>query len=643
MKYLLFFLVDLAISRSLFSQREIPEFGKIDIADLKLQSCPFEPGASAMKLFDVQEIEFDPFGYTIKLTTERRVRIKIFNPQGYKYATFRIPYSTKKSVMKIKDLSAVVYSLDSHGQIKTENLENEDFLKEKNKDNIGIINFTFPNLKPGSVVEFRFKKLEKDVIQLDPWTLQDEIPTAYTSTILTIPTDFNVKTKLYGTDTVYETTKTGEKGRYAIEKRTYYKENIASFQSEPFMSSFNDNLQKMVFLLLPKRFLFSIPDVAWRFFGHILLISQSFGDQLKKTIPGTEAIIDSAKKISDFEKRVGFIYEAVKKRMTGKGEQTMYANNILEAWDDKAGNTADINIILINLLQKAGINCFPLLISTRDHGKINKDFPSFGQLNGVDVLAKDTSNNRFLLMDASLKYQSHLNPPFNVLNREGYLLEENNMQWVNIIDSRQLMKENINISASINSNGKIQGSAFCIYYDYAKSYMLDSSAKEEKENKYLDKTPLGLKIDSIKYENLEDNHEPLVQKIYFTCEPQNSNNFYFINPQILSSPKENPFIKQIRNTDIDFGCNQRHTLVLELEIPDSFEVDHLPGNIIVRAPDSSFFYKRIYTSDSVHIHLSQTFEIDQPIFNKEDYKSVQEFFEKAYHLMSEEIILRKRK
>ena len=152
----------LLLSTSSFSQKILPEFGKIDAADLQLKSCSFEPDASAMKIFDIQNIEFNLGDYDAKLVTERRVRIKVFNQTGYKYASIRIPYFKKSGYSKIKDLDGIIYNLDSTGKIIIQKLEKKDFFKEKAEENIRVLNFTFPNLKPGSVIEFRYKKVENN-------------------------------------------------------------------------------------------------------------------------------------------------------------------------------------------------------------------------------------------------------------------------------------------------------------------------------------------------------------------------------------------------------------------------------------------------------------------------------------------------
>ena len=173
MKKLILLLVLSGAALSAAAQKAIPDFGKIDKADLLLSACPFETSAKAMKLLDLQEIEFEYDYYSSKLVTEKRVRIKVFNEKGYKHASIRIPYFSKRRVTRIKDLEGIVYNLDASGNVTIQKLEKKDFFKEKTEDNIGIINFTFPNLKPGSVVEFRYRKIEKDITRIDSWIIQD--------------------------------------------------------------------------------------------------------------------------------------------------------------------------------------------------------------------------------------------------------------------------------------------------------------------------------------------------------------------------------------------------------------------------------------------------------------------------------------
>jgi hypothetical protein len=633
----------LASSSALVAQKKIPAFGEIDPAELQLKSCSFEPEAHAVKLFDVQEIEFDIFSSSSRLKTERRVRIKIFDEQGYKHANISIPYFSKRGIAKIKQLHAVIYNLDASGKIIKEELTKKDFFKEKAVENVKVVNFTFPNLKPGSIIEYSYTRIENDILQITPWLIQGEIPVLFSSTQIQTPANSRIEKKIWGADTIEQ--KTDLIRAENFRKTVFYKEKVASFTPEPYMSSHKDNLMRVSFLLIPRTNFFinflTNSDFVWKYAGSNLMTSSRFGGQIKKLIPGTETIIDSAKLISSIQERIIFVYESVKRRIPEKEEQTLYPDNLAEAWNARSGNTAEINLILLNLLQKSGVQSFPLLISTRDNGEVNMQFPSVGQMNGVDILATDS--NKVYILDASLKFQSSQNPPFNILNRNAYLLNEKDMRWVWVDDERPLLKEVIQVYALFKEDGIIEGVTNTTHHDYAKSYLLDSTIEENDNDKYLDKKPQGLRIISTNRENAGNDNMPLRQKIEFVYEPQQTGDFYFINPQVFSSKRENPFLKDKRNTDIDFGCKQELTLKLNLSIPQTFQADFLPKSILVRAPDSSFLFRRTVFSDAEGISLQQTFEIKKPVFYKEDYPAIQEFFKRVYALMNEEIVLKRKK
>jgi hypothetical protein len=535
--------------------------------------------------------------------------------------------------------------MDSSGNIVIQRLDKADFLMQLVAKNVKMVNFTFPNVRPGSVVEFSYTRIEKDIIQIEPWIIQSEIPTVYSSVIITTPVSSQLKEKLYGSDSAEKRTELLKSDQFR--RITYYKENIASFKPEPYMSSEKDNLMKMIFIHFPNSNSFlnslSSPQTVWKFAGSTLLRSQFFGGQINKIIPGTEKIIDSAISMSSVADKIRFLYNSVKKRIPEKEEQTLYPEDITGAWANRSGNTAEINLILLNLLQKAKIRSFPLLISTRTNGIISKDFPSFGQLNGIDVVAIIDSA-KYFIMDASEKFQSLENPPLNILNREVLLLNPENIDWFTINDERPLLKQNITLFCVMKENGIIEGSATLQHYNYAKSYMLDSTADndETKEEKFFDKKISGLKIISANIENADKDEEPLFETLTFTYEPQKTDNFYFIPPQFLSPQKTNPFIADVRNTDIDLMCNQQIILSINLAISDSFEVENLPKNITLRAPDSSFYFKRSSSSTSENIYITQIFEIRQAIFLKEDYPGVKEFFSRLYTLLADEIILKKK-
>ena len=648
MRKALFLIIGLALGFSSFGQKEIPEFGKIDMADLQMKSCAFEPEANAMKLFDVETTEFDMYTYSIRLKSERRIRIKIFNKKGYEHAEIRIPYYSKKGVAKIKELSGAVYSLDADGKIVVQKLEKKDFFKEKALENVGLVSFTFPNLKPGCVIEYRYTTIENNVFSIAPWHIQDEIPVQYTSKSVTTPVECRLIDRPFGIDSLARTWYLLKNDRYR--RLIYFHENVPSFKVEPFMSSINDHRIKASFLLFPRggslvQISKGNTDYMWASAARSFITSNFFENQVRKIIPGTEKIIDTAKNISQVKDRVGFVYREVKKLVPEKAEQSLSSEslNLEEVVKNKAGTSAEINLVLLNLLLNSNVSCMPAMISTKEHGKVNKDFPSVGQFNGFDVLALDT--NAYYLLDASIKYQSFLNPPLNIMNREVFLIGQDSAQWILVTDKRPLLKQTAYVIADLDNDGDLKGTGTIQHYDYAKSFKLDTTLNDESSNedKFYDKAPLGLKIISATKSDPGTDEDPLFETIEFTYEPQKSDDFIFINPQILTERNKNPFIADNRTTDIDFGCNQLYMLNMEINLSPAYEVEHLPKNITVRAPDSSLYYRITYSSDSLHISISQSFETRRAIYTKEEYPGIQDFFKQMYSLMSKEIILKKKK
>jgi hypothetical protein len=53
-----------------------------------------------------------------------------------------------------------------------------------------VINFTFPNVRPGSVVEFRYTKIEKNIIDIDPWIAQEQDTDSFMLPMLLLPPPF---------------------------------------------------------------------------------------------------------------------------------------------------------------------------------------------------------------------------------------------------------------------------------------------------------------------------------------------------------------------------------------------------------------------------------------------------------------------
>lgn len=606
-----------------------------------MKECAFEPDARAMKILDYQETEITTERYEIKVKIDRRVRLKIFSKEGAKFADIRIPYLTEKTNTRIVDIVAYIFNLDSTGtRIEKQKLEKNQIFSTKTDDRISSLAFTFPDVKAGSIIEFRYTYIEKNPRRVEPWFFQSEIPTQLSVCKFVYSDDLVFDYRL--TNTRAAKRESNYKYPYIIE--TFAEENIAGFRSETMMSSAKDNLKRLDFsYVIPQGMLQTMMGTdKWDLYTHFLVADPFFGKQIHLNIAGTEVMIDSAK-ILPIEERIHFICEKVKSNLVWDKTYSCYADDLNKVWKNRLANSAEINLSVLNLLLKSGIKAYPVLISTRDNGRLDKSFNSLGQFNGVDILIGDTV--QFYVIDGTQKHIFYKIPPINILNRDVLLINNDSLKgkWLTINDHRPLIKSEITINAALGKDASLRGNATISYFDYSKANILEKH-KEKLEQKYLvTKENLDIVVDSLVEENTDNKLLPLVHKFMFTYKLSSTNDYYFLDPFFLSQLRTNPFINDNRNTDIDLGGNQSFKILHHITVPENYLIEDLPENVMIRSKDSSMMFSMEFTRNNNILQFHNFFEVSRPTYGKEEYPAIKDFFKKMFDALSERVVLKIKK
>ncbi|HLY68759.1 MAG TPA: DUF3857 domain-containing protein [Puia sp.] len=636
----------------LVAQKDIPEFGKVDMSELTMKECAFEKNANAMNLVQSVKIEFETVirSAVPETTLEYRYRIKIFNERGFSAANIKIPYFSESKSSKIKDIEGYIYNLDATGNIVKEKLEKKEISKEKSnsKKSFNSVSFTFKNLQNGSVIEYRYKRSNKYSYSIKPWFFQDELPTAISSVTLAIPTYMGMNYH-FVTFNPFESDSSFKKnggGFYDEEIREFIMRNIPSFRIEPYMSSLRDNLQRVEFAVTQGgryRKLFKDNNLEWSEYNSILLGSDFFGKQFNKSLDSTVHFIDSVKLIMNNEAKIAAVYAFVKKNIKWNNEFTFYCDSLEECWKNKSGSSAEMNILLLNLLRKININSFPILVSTSDNGKTDETFPSLSQFNSVDVVVADS--NSVYIMDCTQRGTSFKIPPLNILYSKAFIIDPDRSKWIYITDTRMPMESKANINLIMDSGGIVSGESRFSLIGYAKSATFAEDKKNKKDNG-VDKDFAGnvelLSVDTVFDERNDENDDTLIQRMRFHFTPSNTGASYFLNPFLFSYFKKNPFRDTSRLSDIDFGCRQSYFMSIHLKTPDNFLIEDFPKRTAIRMQDSSIMFRREVFQENNEILIRATFTLNDSYFTKENYAAVKMFFDKIYALINEEILLKKK-
>ena len=649
-KRALFITVFLGVVFYVFPQAGVPEFGNITTADLTSKECSFEKDAPAYYMVNYAKTEFNLFGNGYyNLITTRRIRIKIVTQKGFEYASILIPHFGNKHTSKITDIEAFIYTLDSNGAIVKNKVDKDDIFKTtiSKKDDLNAVKFTFPGLKPGCIIEYRYEHLERNTYDIAPWFFQNKIPVALSYCEIIYPDYAVFDYRLIGQLPVDENNykewpvdSTKKKFR-----KVFLMKDIRSFKAEPLMSSAVDNLKRIEFSLNPDPgFQILIPrstDMKWRRINTKLNVSMNFGMQYNIPIPGTEKLVDSVKLLQSKKDRISAVYQYVRKQVSWDKHQTMYPYDINEVWNTKTGNSAEINMIILNLLGKTGIECYPILISTRENGKTDPLFAHMSQFNGLDVIVIDSTD--YYILDGSSKNQSCFIPPLNILNRDVFLSAKDECLWMHINEKRPLIKDSIYITAALDKQGNISGESVTTSFNYSRDLRLSEQKDADKNtNDLLSDDAPELKMDSSWMINKENSNLPLVTHTKFHLLLNNTNNFYFLSAFLFNSIRKNPFVDSTRSTSVDFMCNQQYTQVVNISLPPEIVLENIPKSTIIRMIDTSMVFSRKVIQLGSVLHIENEFTISKSTYSPDEYTAVWQFFKKVYALLTEEVILNKK-
>ena len=192
MRKLLILAISLFISFTIYSQKNkkgpsIPDFGKVDKAELEMKECDFDPKAEAVVLFDVGEMTWIIGARNLEFT--RHVRIKVLQDKGRNVADIHLPYYSYQNLEDIKDITAQTYNLDASGNVAITKLDKKLIYDKKLNKRVSEKAFTFPEVKAGTVIEFKYKYSTAGLIQ---WYFQRSIPVKYSLYTVDVPKEIEV-------------------------------------------------------------------------------------------------------------------------------------------------------------------------------------------------------------------------------------------------------------------------------------------------------------------------------------------------------------------------------------------------------------------------------------------------------------------
>lgn len=636
-----------------FSQESYyPESYNVKFNDIKSSTFARDSTANALVIYDFGNSHVDPDDFELK--TEIKRKVKILNREGFDKATIAIHlYSSSKASQSVKNIMATTYNLVGNNIVSTK-IDKKDIFEEKYDENHTLIKFTLPNIKEGSVIAYSYTLSSPFMFNYKGWSFQEDIPKLYSEYRASIPGNYEYNIKLVGGRKLKTNTTSVEKeclrafngGVAHCGKYIYAMENIPAFIEEDYMTSKSNYLARIEYELKIYRGFNGIIDnytKTWETVDDELRRDANIGKQLTKSVDTETLLSNDILNETDALKKAQNIYNYVQENYTWNDEYRIFHEvSVKDLIKDKSGNISSINILLHNLLEGAGIDVKPILLSTRNNGFATKIFPVISEFNYLIVQA--TINDKTYLLDATDKYLNFGDIPFKCLNGYGRILDfKKGSDWINI-ESEKPSTVQYKVELSLDAKENMSGNVYAKNTGYhalnsRKAYYPN---RELYINKIHDKYP-NIEISNHKVLSEGKTSPEFIESYDIEYEDNVTGDNIYLNPFIMKFFNENPFKLQERTYPIDFGYKDTYYYAFKLNFDEAYTILEKPKDLALNLPDGKgqIILSSNLTDNSISLLLRIKF--NETIFEPEYYPYLKEFFNKIVDVQTNSLILIKKK
>ncbi len=624
------------------------EFGKVSKEELLEKEHPLEKDAHAAILYRNQNTYYYSGSGYANLITEVHERIKIYSKDGFDYATEVINlYKNRTETESVSKITANTYTLED-GKVVVSKLDKNQVFESELSYNFNQKKFTMPNVKEGSVIEFKYKITSPFIWNIDDFRFQHNIPVKKMIAEIRTPKGFNFKQTHKGFLFFRPKTITKRDNRVGMDMvvSTYDLTNVPSLKEESHVDNINNYRAGIMFELVS----INIPGginksyaQTWEDVAKIIGNSSDYKNQLDRTGSFDDELDVLLKDKTDKFEITKLIFDYVKKTTEWNGIDGKYfQNGLKKTLKEKKGNVADINLLLVAMLRYAGVKANPVVISTKDNSF--PFFPTLERLNYVVAHAQIGDNQYF--MDATEEFSDLNLLPVKDYNWKGLLVDNDNMVWRHIdLISPQKAINNYMLKVELLSDGTLNGNYKARFtnhtaYDFRKDYE-DKSMEEflvDRESRFS-----GIEISNYEVKNAETYAGPVSEAFDFNFD----NGADIVNDKIYISPlsflkmDENPFKAEEREYPIDFGYPFNNKYFVTINIPENFEVESIPETILMKLPENLGEFKYMMNQKGDKIQLSANFEVNKAIIGPQNYLILKEYFNQVITKEVEQIVLSK--
>lgn len=634
------------------------KFGKISDEELTMTQYALDTSAVAVCLYKEADLRFT---YNINIgefgtETEYVQRVKILKSEGKQYADVTIPFyesnSTKGIKEQIYNIKATSYTLVD-GKVKESDLSKKYIFEEKGTGNWHIMKFSIPNVEVGTVIEYKYTRKSNNPYQLDPWIIQGGIPVKYAKCFVQIPEYFRYKFETKGYEHIHsqkgfatQSLGAGSNGPINVSciTRNFVAQDVPAVKDEPFLWCINDYLSCVEFELdgidLPNT-LFQSYTSNWEEVKKNLREYDGFGGMLDLNNPYQEDMRSMQLSELSFEDKLRDVFGLLKKKIKWNGQYNLYGKDIKETIKQGNGSNANMNFILMAMLRDADIQTKPILLRTRQEGRLPFR-ATLDKLNTFVVAAYAPDGTPYYL-DGSIEYGDVNILPSSLMVSKAIVFDDAEPCLFVDLSNVGRTSTSYNVNITIQSDGIFEGTRQAVYTGQSAANFKRKMKNEKDSISTMQKTEeeYGISISECMTHLTDQLGYRCNEQISFSGELLTNGDQIYLNPMVFPDETETPFTKASRKFPVEFPYAQTVNVNTILTLPEGYVVEELPASARGTMNHNELSYSYIIRQDGNKVTLQYKANINTPFIAPEQYEELRNFWEDMVNRNNQQIVLKK--
>ncbi|MEX1062252.1 MAG: DUF3857 domain-containing protein [Balneolaceae bacterium] len=602
------------------------------------------------------DVRFYEEGGQIGVELVYHFRLKVYSDdplQKGEAALISIPYYDDGNLEEIAEVEALTHQPD--GSVTA--LDEDEMHSAELNSRYRVLEFIMPDVQQGSVIEYRYTIHRNYIDELPDFSFSHQVPTrlAHLSVhnvdylrydAIESNLDFDVHYHEQKIDTSSIPLVFTYKRPEPVSVEHWFARDIPAVENAAYISSLND-LRGRLHLQISE---FGKPrqplENSWEFV--VAQLRRRDYDpfrqagQLNSLMERGRELAEeagTAKQIRDT------IFSYVNQTMLFNGEKRAFHETPLtNVLNGEPSDQAAVNLVLMAMLDGAGIAAYPVYLSGRDFGRINREFPSLYQFN--QMLVATENDGHMTLMDASF---SHSRPGLIAVdsyNHAGLVLKREAFDWVRIQPEHSYFDLDVDFEAELSPEGGLTGSVKVIAGGYPARRIWEGLSAEESAGQVIRsaffESYAGMELTRAEIREQRRGSHTVVLSADFHI-PDYAISFregLQFRPMIIGTLQENPFEKEERTSAVILDAPEFLHVRYKITLPEGYELeksrmDHATTSDGARLQEE-------YESSGRTLFYTFMADISRREFAPENYRSLRRLYDRWVFLSHEEWFIDRR-